>query len=287
MRKFYLFIVFLFGAGGPLLVYLAGYSHHLINLYEYTFLGGSYINRTFSFKEKYVKQGDELYKSLVNSLDTEDHRWGTANFSRPINQQINVPAKPEFLDAYSYFIKDFKDRFYGERGTPSDSLAAKVNDFVHEQWKRNKSKSSYDFSSFHALAEKDRHPEVLIYSLRNYSSACGTISETSVAFLRDLGFTTRLMRISHTPGEEIANHVFLEYYSPNWSKWVMFDAMVNFIPTRDGRPMSAFEFFSTPSAEDSFRQSGRRYPNMKDGGEIWFAQKGPIQTEYRMEMRNY
>ena len=59
-----------------------------------------------------------------------------------------------------------------------------------------------------------------------------------------MGLSTRLLRIASKPSSIVANHVFLEYYSSDYKKWVMVDVMENFTPIFKNEPLSAFEYFS-------------------------------------------
>ena len=282
-RKAILFVALLICVGGSFLAFTR-YSFHINNAIGYMLWHEPYINRVFASEVLYVLPGSESFSDLVHNPDMDDRRWGTADFKKPAVLRISVPYTEDQLGRYHDFVhgflSEFQPFFDGKREPSGQQMAS----YVHRHWVENRAKPSFDQTPFNQQAEKDRNPENLVFFFANYQSACGTISETSVALLRALGFRTRLMFMSLTKGKLIANHVFLEYFSPSSGKWVMFDAMENFIPTSNGVPMSAFEFFSVPGKSDQFRK-GQTYGYHVPGSEIGFTKMGPVMTSYRLSVR--
>jgi len=261
------------------------YEFHITNLYEYTFHRAPYINRVFYTKLRVINpknSKDDLYKKLIMDKNYEDRRWGTANFKRPFEHQISINYAPTGMQNYISFIKEFSDKFSIRKGELSDQVAEKIKKFVYYNWLKGQKSPEFEpdevIEEIMNKSEKDRNPEDLIYWFVNYKCACGTISETSVALLRELGFRTRLLRMSKERNKQIANHVFLEYYSKDSKKWVMFDAMENLIPQRDGKLLSALEFFLNPKDEDNYKRTKDLYPHANPGSSIWFQINGPIKT---------
>ncbi len=271
-------------AGSALLTGL-GYGHHAENLFRYVFFREPYVNRVFKVDVVDVEPGDATYKKLIIDRDLDDRRWGTADFSVPADERLTIDTTPEGIEAYKKLITTFQEKFATQPKMENDSDIDEINDFLHGVWLRNQSRPVYNDSSFTSQDEKDRHPEDLIYYFANNRTACGTVSEAAVAFLRELGFRTRLIRVSFTPGKEVANHVFLEFSSTYQAKWVMFDAMENFIPERNGRLLSAFEFFADLEPGTNFGAADQTYPYRKAGYEIWFNKNGPLKTVYRLRTR--
>lgn len=284
------------GAAGWLAIDLSGYRHHVTNLYGYVFHGGPYVNRAFSTEIEQIAPGTADHALIINDPDMEDRRWGTADFSRGLDEQLTIETSSAAMNSYTRFVSRYQAAFHagprrpatGPRQThaPSsgvDPQVSRLKSFIYRTWLANQTREAADVTRFEQTDEKDRNAEDVIYYFSHYNSACGTVAQVAVALLRDLGYLTRLMRISYTAGRDSANHVFTEYYSPRHAKWVMFDGMENFIPTRDGRPLSAFEYFAAPKEEDSFRSTGKLYPHYRKRAEIWYSKKGPVQTIYRMK----
>jgi len=257
------------------------YQHHISNLYNYTFHRAPYINRVFYTRRIILepnKPSDEFYGRLISDPNYDDRRWGTANFNRPVTEQITIKHSSTGIENYKSFISNFKNRFSSKREKSSDKVAEELKNFIHTNWLKKRNLPQFDEEQINQKSEKDKHPEDLIYWFVNYNSACGTISETSVALLRELGFRTRLMRMSEKKYKEIANHVFLEYYSNESQKWVMFDALENLIPKRNGKPLSALEFFLNPEQEDKFKKTKKKYIYAISNATIWFQINGPIKS---------
>lgn len=263
------------------------YHHHIINLYEYSFFQAPYINRVFYTKRILIdptSSNSNLYHNLINDPSYGDNRSGTANFNRPFKDQLTINYSMSGIKNYESFINEYFDAFKMYKGITSDKVAKSLMRFIHLNWKRN-----YKFPKFsqdevireiETKPEKDRNPEDLIYRFVNYKCGCGTISETATTLLRELGFKTRLLRISKEKNKEIANHVFVEYYSVESEKWVMFDAMENIIPRRNGKLLSAFEFFQNPEDEEKYKKTNKLYRHATGSAEIWFQINGPISTVF-------
>lgn len=261
-------------------IFYSQYQHHLINLYEYSFKRAPYINRVFYTQRILINTEDKLYTQLIQDPEADDRRWGTANFNRPIEEQISLKTSPEGRKKYSSFMADFFRKFSKKQLGQPDKLAQQVKDFVHLFWLNQELAPEFDSTGWDQIAEKDKHPEDQIYHFVNFKCFCGTISETTVALLRELGFRTRLIRVSMQPNKEDSNHVFLEYYSDTSKKWVMLDAMLNFIPQRNGKLLSALEFFRNPKEEDKYIKTGKLYLYARQGYSIWFEKIGPKKTIY-------
>ena len=271
-------------AGAALVIGL-GYGHHAENLFRYVFFREPYVNRVFKVDVVTVEPGDATYKKLIIDRDLDDRRWGTADFSVPARDRLTIETTPDGVAAYMELVSTFRKRFSTLSKMDNDYQIADISNFLHDFWRKNQLRPAYDNASFRQKDEKDRHPEDLIYYFANNRSNFSIIAETSVAFLRDLGVRTRLIRVSFTPGEEVANHVFLEVFSTYQAKWVMFDAMENFIPERNGRLLSAFEFFADLEPGGNFEAADQSYRYRKIGYEIWFNRNGPIKTVYRLRTR--
>ena len=276
-------LVALIFVGGVLTLIAAGYAHHMRNMIGYLFAHEPYINRVFVVERISVDPRSDLARTLIHDPDMDDRRWGTAAFDEPVERRITIPHSADERRGYEHFVALFKERFRGR--ARSDAMAEDLLAFVHGRHIANLSKPEFDASAFEAKPEKDRRPEEVILSFANYRSACGTVSETAVALLRDLGFRTRLLRVSLEPGVEVANHVFVEYYAPDYGKWVMFDALTGFMPRRDGVPLSAIEFFSDPTPLDGVAGNEVTYSFYIEGAEIWWQKNGPIKTIYRMRIQ--
>jgi hypothetical protein len=185
-------------------------------------------------------------------------------------------------------MNNFFAAFKADKETKSDRIAEKLMKFIHLNWRR--SHNSPKFSSDEVSKEidekneKDRNREDFIYKFVNYNTACGTISETSIGLLRELGFKTRLFRVSKEKNKEIANHVFVEYYSSESKKWVMFDAMEDIIPRNDGKLLSALEFFQNPRKEDKYIETNKLYIHAIGGVGIWFQINGPISKVFVLNL---
>ena len=282
-RKFIPYSSVIIFSAGIVILLSTKYQHHAKNLYEYTFHRAAYINRVIYTKHVVIDPTDSFYNQLIQDADLDDRRWGTANFDRPVTEQLSINYSPSGLKNYSTFMAEFFNKFSEEQNI-SDRLALKLNNFVHVNWLKNRGTPEFDPGEINQQQEKDRHPEDLIYYYVNYNCACGTISETSIALLRELGFRTRLMRVSIAPNKAIANHIFLEYYSNDSKKWVMFDAMYNLIPKRNGKLLSALEFFLDPKNEDKYKKLEILYPYAKPGYNVWFQKNGPIKSLFFLPM---
>lgn len=268
------------------------YDHHIVNLYYYTFHHGPYINRVFYTQRIIIKPqsaDDSFYRKLITDSDYDDRRWGTADFNRPFEEQLTINYAPTGMKNYKKFIANFKKEFSNDKNKLSDEIVDRLKRFIHLNWQKIRKSPEFDpdnvIEEIKNKPERNRNPEDIIYWFVNYKCACGTISETAVALLRELGFKTRLMRISKEQNKELANHVFLEYYSVESKKWVMFDAMENFIPKLDGKLLSSLEFFLSPRQEDLFKRNKQLYPYSNWAAEIWFEINGPIKKILALSLR--
>lgn len=266
---------------GALILASMKYSHHISNLFGYVFLHKPYINRVLQSRVIYVTPGDALFNQMISDPDMDDRRWGSANFSAPISERVTVPHTKTQLDRYQLFLESFFAKFLFAGDLTKEPSGHEMATFIHRLNKQNDPKAYFDPTPFEQKAEKDRHADDLVFFYVNYRAACGTVAETSVALLRALGFRTRLMFMSNTKGDLIANHVFMEYFSYLHGKWVMFDAFENFTPTSNNIPMSAFEFFSNPHVSDQYK-SGGTYMYYVPGSQIGYFKVGPVTTSYRL-----
>ena len=263
------------------------YEYHITNLFDYTFHRSPYTNRVFYTKIRFINptdSKDNLYKNLIIDKNNDDRRWGTANLKRPFEEHLSINYTLAGMKNYINFIREFNSRFATRKGEVSDKVAEDLKNFIYRNRLKGKNPSEFDpdgiVKEIEDQSEKDRNPENVIYWFVNYNSACGTMSETSIALLRELGFRTRLLRMSKEKGKPLASHVFLEYYSESSKKWVMFDVLENFIPRRDGKLLSALEFFLNPKNEDNYKKTKRQYPHAIPESNIWFQINGPIKTIY-------
>tara|TARA_B100000686_G_C16680837_1_gene911853 strand:- start:303 stop:1142 length:840 start_codon:yes stop_codon:yes gene_type:complete len=250
-------------------------QHHVKNLYGYIFENGPYINRVFVTHHHVVSSDDPLFIRLVSDASFEDRRGNYPDFDQSLSRQLNLPSNRAERARYKQFIDRYRNisAKYNDR----DLLARAINKLAFDQNEANKHGKPFDPTITDNLSEKDRRIEDVILGFANYYSSCGTISETIVALLRGIGFRTRLVRVAHKPDKIVANHVFVEYYSNNFKKWVMLDPLENFAPRERYIPLSAFEFFSTRDREAILRDSGiKSYPYASETDILWFNRNGPI-----------
>tara|TARA_Y100001934_G_C12349751_1_gene774698 strand:+ start:488 stop:982 length:495 start_codon:yes stop_codon:yes gene_type:complete len=146
---------------------------------------------------------------------------------------------------------------------------------------KNRFEKPLDTDFLSGLPEKERFPENFLLGVASRRTYCGTASEATVALLRDMGLSTRLLRIASKPSSLVANHVFLEYYSSNYKKWVMVDVMENFTPIFKNEPLSAFEYFAIRNKEKVHEESDvESYRFDRWNNIIWFYKNGPLKEVY-------
>ena len=70
------------------------------------------------------------------------------------------------------------------------------------------------------------------------------------------GFKTRIVRLSSNPDSvPNGNHISVEYYSKTQGKWIMLEAMINYIPELNKKGLSVFEIFQDENAMEMLQGS--------------------------------
>lgn len=221
------------GRYGEFLGYLAGQE--------------SYTGNSLS-KDRILVKDETLLHSIIHEENFQDYRRRLPKFDIDPEKILRSKTRPEELQAYKAFLAKVAKIKKEDNERKSYQSAKKITSLVHEYYKRNLT-SGRDIEA-NVLGKSKSHPEDYVYQLVNAKTACGTVGESVVAVMRELGFSARLVIASIRPHPIQVNHVLAEVFVPEKNQWIMIDPMIDYTGTR-----SVFELVqnSIGAKETSFR----------------------------------
>jgi hypothetical protein len=290
-RPILIFVVFGLVAAAAYAVYAK--QNTVNNVADYMFSGGPYLSRTISYSAVILEPDSAELSDVTYDVEYEDRHWYRLDLDGAINAlgaQRNID--PELtnnlrnIDAEFTFIKD---RYSGPEKLRSDGLVREIVGLVNRFYIRHKNRGG--LNNTRKLLAWPFHAENHLINLASTTTACGTTGEATLALLRDAGFKTRLMGVSHSPRSIVYSHVFLEYFSWEQQKWVMVDPMINEIAESAGRLLSTSEMLQNEQARKPFNKKWKRngeYSEITDKDDfyksysiVFFSNDfGPFKTIY-------
>ncbi len=247
---------------GTLLVLSKG---QVIGFAKHFVADGAYPGSSVS-KSRELVGDDELLRRIVREEKYQDYRRRHPDFSIPVEEQITAPHSPADIASYQGFLGRFQSIIREHRNGRTDNKARAIIALVYEAYSRNK-QSDREIDEG-VLGGIKSGPEDYLFYLVNARTECGTVSEATVALMRDAGFKTRLVLLSQRPDPIEANHVFAEYFSEQQKRWVIVDPLVGFV----GRD-SAFELLND---RELSRMLNTRHKDdvYTSNSVIWFDRRG-------------
>ena len=193
-------------------------KHNFINFYEYVVQDGPYINRVFIVKDIILIPGSERYRDIIVNSKYDDDRGLYLNFEREWKSRIKIKFNKNDVLKYKNLINLY-NKIKNNPNQSEFSAVVSIRSLIYRHMLNNRFEKPLDTDFLSRLPEKERFPENFLLGVASRRTYCGTASEATVALLRDMGLSTRLLRIASKPSSIVANHVFLEYYSSNYKKW--------------------------------------------------------------------
>lgn len=249
---------------------------NLVGYYDYFFHDGPYVGSRLAKIPVLVKD-DDFFRTLAEDAGYEDYRRSPPHFNRPLEQQVTAPHTPAEVEAYGAFLASYQDDIASTNGKRTDALAFKIVERVHKAYVQNTTNSRLIEDGY--LGSRNSRAEEYVFFLVNAQTFCGTVGESAVALLRNAGFKARMVILSDQAERLEVNHVFAEFFSEESRHWIMIDPMVGFVPSLNGRYLSAFEFLRTPEAVLAANLAWEEI-NYRTGAVMWFDRWGPIRYQY-------
>ena len=223
-----------------------------------------------------VTPGTAQHHDLISNVKFKDDRGLLPALEEDLNNRLRVSFSNQDIQKYRRFIGSFL-RIKNQKNTTDFETVQSIRQLVHGYFLKNKNSIAVDSKGLSSVPEWERFPENFLVSVASRATACGTISEATVALLRSVGYATRLIRIAYQASNVEAKHVFLEYYSRSFKKWIMVDAMEDFTPFYDHKPLSAFEYFALHDKQKVYQDTGvDGYSHDMWENIIWFNKNGPF-----------
>lgn len=275
MRYFYGIVA----ATGIFLLVVLGVTSKgdIASLWRYLNDSGAYPGSSFVTLNK-VFTGDTGALDIVTDERSQDYRREFPNFDDDIAGILVNDTSADETAAYRAFLDDMEKLkseapSLGATETARRAMLAIREKFVAKQGSPRKVTDG-------AIGGKKARPEGFVYYLVNAETACGTVSEATVAIFRQLGFKARQIIVSHQLSPMIASHVVAEYFDPDLSKWIMLDPMVGFIGTDADRPVSVFQAINSPAVSEFLNAAhGGPVPFYGDNSVAWYDRWGPVRQK--------
>lgn len=241
------------GKYGEFLGYLAGQE--------------SYTGNSLS-KDRILVKDETLLQSIIHEESFQDYRRRLPNFNVDPKKILRSKTTPKELQAYKAFLAKVAKIKKEDNERKSYQSAEKITSLVHEYYKRNLTKGR-DIEG-NVLGKNKSHPEDYVYQLVNAKTYCGTVGESVVAVMRELGYSARLVILAIRPQTIQANHVFAEVFVPEKNQWIMIDPMIDYTGTQ-----SAFELIQNPkSAKKTSDRHSYDSTIYNSNTVIWFDRRG-------------
>jgi hypothetical protein len=227
----------------------------------------SYTGNALS-KDRILVKDEALLQSIIHDENFQDYRKRLPKFSVDPKKILRSKTTPMELQAYKAFLAKVAKIKEEDNERRSYQSAEKITSLVHEYYKRNLTKGR-DIEG-NVLGKNKSHPEDYVYQLVNAKTYCGTVGESVVAVMRELGYSARLVILAIRPKTIQANHVFAEVFVPEKNQWIMIDPMIDYTGTQ-----SAFELIQNPkSAKETSDRHSYGSTIYNSNTVIWFDRRG-------------
>ncbi|MDG2034554.1 MAG: transglutaminase-like domain-containing protein [Rhodospirillales bacterium] len=227
----------------------------IVRFANFIFFDGPYLSRTLSEKFVIVESGTETWGKIISDSNIDTQIWHPVILSEKIQTRLTANFSEDEIERLSQFLSSYKSLITKNKFSKTlslDLMVSQIVQLIYSQYSENESSAKRpDFSVF---AEPPYRAENHLFQLVNRKTGCGTVAEATIALLRNAGIKTRLMGLTGNPEKITFGHVFVEYYSPEFKKWVMLDPMINSIPKRNGIPISTFETLKDTKARSQLNK---------------------------------
>jgi len=262
----------------------------IVNFAGYLLFDGPYLSRTLTSKVMILTPGRSEWDAIISDKSTDTRIWHPIEIDHKLNSRLTVSYTVDEFSNLENFIRGFNKILsvnVAKSKQPSHNTVVQIVDLVHRAYRNAQSQEKLpDYSVF---GRGPYRAENHIFQLVNRKCACGTVAEATISLLRKIGLKTRLMGMANDPQTIQFNHVFREYFSPEFEKWVMLDPMINAIPEANGIPLSSFEMINRPATRARLNELWNKdgsYDDWNTNGvytdkkTVFFSSSGPFLTRY-------
>lgn len=244
------------------------------------------VRTLYTKKSEILPNSPEFFSQIYNK-NNENFSGRPFAYNLPNHQDIMVPSEQMGISSLHGLIKETKEFLYMKK----EPKPNRILEFFLSYHLQNAKSQKPSHELLAEIPSSEHTIETNLYFFANNASACGDASIAASTLMRTFGYKTRLVLVSNSLDKLDANHVFFEYFSETFQKWIMIDIVTGFVPMKGGNYLSSFEFFQDFNKfknTDGFKTKHpdkEIYPFYFSGGQIGYIKKSYISEMIFMELR--